>query len=89
MKPKAVKRVLVVGAGTMGNGIAQVFARACDPRIRFSRTVLRKSSHIDLALQTLSFSGSGMPNPRGDGTQCALAEDSPFGLRQRTYSPAS
>ena len=28
MDPKAVKRVLVVGAGTMGNGIAQVFARA-------------------------------------------------------------
>jgi len=28
MDPNAVKRVLVVGAGTMGNGIAQVFARA-------------------------------------------------------------
>jgi 3-hydroxybutyryl-CoA dehydrogenase len=28
MNPKDVKRVLVVGAGTMGNGIAQVFARA-------------------------------------------------------------
>jgi len=28
MDPKDVKRVLVVGAGTMGNGIAQVFARA-------------------------------------------------------------
>jgi len=28
MDPKAVKRIVVVGAGTMGNGIAQVFARA-------------------------------------------------------------
>ena len=28
MDPNSVKRVLVVGAGTMGNGIAQVFARA-------------------------------------------------------------
>lgn len=28
MDPNAIKRVLVVGAGTMGNGIAQVFARA-------------------------------------------------------------
>ena len=28
MDPNAVKRVVVVGAGTMGNGIAQVFARA-------------------------------------------------------------
>jgi 3-hydroxybutyryl-CoA dehydrogenase len=28
MDPNAVTRVLVVGAGTMGNGIAQVFARA-------------------------------------------------------------
>ena len=28
MDPNAVKKVVVVGAGTMGNGIAQVFARA-------------------------------------------------------------
>ena len=28
MDPNAVKRVVVVGAGTMGNGIAQVFARS-------------------------------------------------------------
>lgn len=28
MDPKSIKRVVVVGAGVMGNGIAQVFARA-------------------------------------------------------------
>lgn len=28
MDPKGVERVVVVGEGTMGNGIAQVFSRA-------------------------------------------------------------
>ena len=61
MDPNAVKRVLVVGAGTMGNGIAQVFARA---GIEVSlvdveqKTLDRAKDRIESGLRTLVEYGS-------------------------------
>ncbi len=61
MDPKAVKRVLVVGAGTMGNGIAQVFARAgievglVDLN---QETLDRAMARIESGLKTLAQYGS-------------------------------
>ncbi len=61
MDPKAVKRVLVVGAGTMGNGIAQVFARS---GIEVGlvdvdeKTLDRAMARIESGLKTLAEYGS-------------------------------
>lgn len=61
MDPKSVKRVLVVGAGTMGNGIAQVFSRA---GIRVGlvdvdrKTLDRAMGRIESGLGTLVEHGS-------------------------------
>ncbi|MGW8321921.1 MAG: 3-hydroxyacyl-CoA dehydrogenase family protein [Thermodesulfobacteriota bacterium] len=61
MDPKAVERVLVVGAGTMGNGIAQVFARAgieVDLVDVDQGTLDRAKDRIESGLRTLVEYGS-------------------------------
>jgi 3-hydroxybutyryl-CoA dehydrogenase len=61
MDPKAVERVIVVGAGTMGNGIAQVFARAGIEvgMVDVDRKSLDRAVHrIESGLRTLVEHGS-------------------------------